>query len=407
MARRIIVINEHAPTLDMREGIRKVPAHALQRGDVTSANGERVVSVQRAADSADRVEVVLAKEGMRRHLHWHQHAMIGVLNRTNDAEAEWITVTQAVYQQLQVGKSYKINGRSCRVLEKSQSSGQTNAAGWGSAIPMVKVQWKTGANDTPKSFWSYQASTETPSLEKAIEIGAISARTTPQEWDRMSPGMKREIVRSHERRSAKDGIGTPEEIAYGEGWHSTQRGCPYDEPELTTAWERGRKARQQQRTMTGSYFRGEVRGKRFDPPRIRQSDAGTGMWEVEYTLLPHIAKREGVTPNQGEAFSDASEARKAFSYYKRNGECSRVVLKDPYGKSVQTDAASRDFKSEKGYVAKLIDAQTGRELARSEPHISNGVGLKTWVQTKANELIRSGKRVKAEVSMVFYDPLRI
>lgn len=56
-----------------------------------------------------------------------------------------------------------------------------------------------------KAFWSYQADTETPSLEYAIAANAISANTTHQQWDALSPGMRREILRSaiaRQRRNA-------------------------------------------------------------------------------------------------------------------------------------------------------------------------------------------------------------
>lgn len=58
---------------------------------------------------------------------------------------------------------------------------------------------KIAQDATPKSFWSYQASSETPSLEEAIKLGAIAAKTTQEEWDRLSSGMKREIVRSKKK----------------------------------------------------------------------------------------------------------------------------------------------------------------------------------------------------------------
>jgi len=51
-----------------------------------------------------------------------------------------------------------------------------------------------------RSFWTYQASEPTPSLAEAIELKAISKDTTEQAWDRLSPGFKREIVRSAKRR---------------------------------------------------------------------------------------------------------------------------------------------------------------------------------------------------------------
>lgn len=54
-------------------------------------------------------------------------------------------------------------------------------------------------DSTPKSFWSYQSSTETPSLEEAIKLGAISSNTTQKEWEQLSPGMRREICRSKKK----------------------------------------------------------------------------------------------------------------------------------------------------------------------------------------------------------------
>lgn len=273
MTRRIIIINEHAPTLDVREGIRKVPAHALRQGDVTSANGERVVSAKRANDSADRIDVVLAKNGLRRYLQWHRDVMVGVAVRD------------------------------------------------------------------------------------------------------------------------KDGVGTPEEVAYGEGWHSTQRGSPYDDPALIAAWERGRKAKQQQSKMTNGYFRGELRNKRVDPPRARQQDDAFSEASTEklkeLLLLAHVMVKQFENPKtQGDI--------RSYELAKKN--LARVE------EELRKRSGARDFKSEKGYVAKLIDVRTGGVLARSEPHISNGVGLKAWVQTKARELIAQGKRVKAEIGIEFYDP---
>lgn len=52
---------------------------------------------------------------------------------------------------------------------------------------------------TPKSFWDYQAATETPTLQDAVLRGAISSKTTESQWAKLSPGMRREIVRSRKR----------------------------------------------------------------------------------------------------------------------------------------------------------------------------------------------------------------
>jgi hypothetical protein len=66
-------------------------------------------------------------------------------------------------------------------------------------LPPVKYNISNGP--IPKSFWSYQVSEETPSLREAIALGAIASSTTEQQWNQLSPGMKREITRQAKRRA--------------------------------------------------------------------------------------------------------------------------------------------------------------------------------------------------------------
>lgn len=58
------------------------------------------------------------------------------------------------------------------------------------------------AAPTPESFWSYKPATATPSLDEALAIGAISQGTTEDTWQSLTPGMRREIVRSTLKRNA-------------------------------------------------------------------------------------------------------------------------------------------------------------------------------------------------------------
>jgi hypothetical protein len=44
-------------------------------------------------------------------------------------------------------------------------------------------------------FWTYQAATPTPTLAEALAVKAIAPGTTEREWNQLTPGMKREIVR--------------------------------------------------------------------------------------------------------------------------------------------------------------------------------------------------------------------
>jgi hypothetical protein len=139
----------------------------------------------------------------------------------------------------------------------------------------------------------------------------------------------------------KDGVGSPEEIAFGEGYHSSENYNPYTSATEKAAWEKGRAAKKQKY-------------------RLNQHGAAQGIAAL--------------------------------------GMKRKVAFQPPRAR------VGADYKSEKGYIAKLIDVKTGRELARSEPYISNGPSLKSWVQAKAQELIRQGKRVKAEIAFVFFDP---
>jgi hypothetical protein len=55
----------------------------------------------------------------------------------------------------------------------------------------------------PETFWTYQSATSTPTLESAIAAGAIKADTAPEQWEALSPGMRREIVRTAQKRIAR------------------------------------------------------------------------------------------------------------------------------------------------------------------------------------------------------------
>jgi hypothetical protein len=54
-----------------------------------------------------------------------------------------------------------------------------------------------------ESYWTYKTSSPTPSLEEAIRCGAIQENSTEFDWYKLTPGMRREVVRSHLRRTNK------------------------------------------------------------------------------------------------------------------------------------------------------------------------------------------------------------
>lgn len=49
-------------------------------------------------------------------------------------------------------------------------------------------------------YWTYKAATKTPTHAEALALGAIRSDMTEEQWRSLTPGMRREIVRSHLKR---------------------------------------------------------------------------------------------------------------------------------------------------------------------------------------------------------------
>jgi hypothetical protein len=62
--------------------------------------------------------------------------------RARDASSV-MSVKSDMYDKLEVGKTYRFDGRKGKILEKLESSGQISAAGWSmGGDPMIRVEWK-------------------------------------------------------------------------------------------------------------------------------------------------------------------------------------------------------------------------------------------------------------------------
>ena len=52
-------------------------------------------------------------------------------------------------------------------------------------------------------YWTYRAATPTPSYTDAVHAGAVNPATmTEAGWQSLTPGMRREIVRTHAKLTA-------------------------------------------------------------------------------------------------------------------------------------------------------------------------------------------------------------
>lgn len=106
-------------------------------------------------------------------------------------------------------------------------------------------------------------------------------------------------------RDAKDTVGSQEEIAYGEGYHSQRSDeSPYMSAELKAAWERGRKAAKIQGKATSNYFKGEIRKTRFERPALRDSKD----FNSERGFIAKVFSANGRVVAQSEPFLSDSPA---------------------------------------------------------------------------------------------------
>jgi hypothetical protein len=62
------------------------------------------------------------------------------------------------------------------------------------------------------SYWTYQAG-DIPTYAEAVAIGAVAAGSSEAEWERLSPGYRREIVRSATRAALRRALMYTENIA--------------------------------------------------------------------------------------------------------------------------------------------------------------------------------------------------
>jgi len=148
--------------------------------------------------------------------------------------------------------------------------------------------------------------------------------------------------RAHD--AARDGIGSPEEIAYGVGYHALRTDpCPYVAPELKAAWAKGRAKAKLNEKFSSNARRGEYpvgpgsKKTGFTPPRVRQ---------------------------------DAGDAR--------------------------------DFNSEKGWIAKIF-APNGKVVTQSDPFIKQEKA-EAWLRLQLSKVQNAGLQATGRVFNGFFDP---
>lgn len=92
-------------------------------------------------------------------------------------------------------------------LMKAKGIGKKSGGGtyYGGTRPTGgRMPKAAGGKSDADDYWTYKAASKTPELAEAIEAKAIHPKTTDAEWQKLSPGMRREILRSAQRKGRKD-----------------------------------------------------------------------------------------------------------------------------------------------------------------------------------------------------------
>jgi len=92
-------------------------------------------------------------------------------------------------------------------LMKAKGIGKKRGGGtyFGGTRPTGGRMPKADGGKSDEDYWTYKAASKTPELEEAIKAKAIHPKTTEDDWAKLSPGMRREILRSAQRKGRKAG----------------------------------------------------------------------------------------------------------------------------------------------------------------------------------------------------------
>lgn len=201
-------------------------------------------------------------------------------------------------------------------------------------------------------------------IQAASRAQLQSALSNPKTDPQIKKLIEKELDYRADHGQSRDGVGSREDVVYGEGYHSTSHENPYtNDPKLAAAWQKGRSAAKQKGNLRQHYYAGETRGKRFESPKVRDAVGGG--------KLAFFSKAD-------------KEARE------RPGD---------------SEGPSFDYKSERGWIGKVFNL-AGSLLAQSDPFISER-SAKGWLSSKIEEYARRGMRVVTRTASVFFDPMLV
>lgn len=252
--------------------------------------------------------------------------------------------------------------------------------------------------------------------EKKVQAASREQLYAALKDTRTDPTVRKMVEKELDYRAnhGRDVVGNKEDIAYGYGYHTGGRASsnPYTGPEAV-AWEKGRKAAKlagklrKNEYMSGEYGptgAGMKRNIQFQQPRVRD----TGMFSIwvrkkdRTTPLTREEKNRGLSPD----WAKLSRTVAWFATRTKAEQAAReFAVKYPQLEyKVEEDQSQRDFRSERGYVAKILGPQ-GQIWQKSEPRISPA-GAQNWAKVEAEKYAKQGKRVTIQVEAIMFDPER-
>ena len=149
------------------------------------------------AHAFHKAAATAGKEGHHVAAALHQHA--GMMHR--DPNQRFPAKTQEASRRAwEASKKlgYERPAEDAGTREGAIKAARARARHGGSSLPPSHPKVRSGP--TPSSFWSYKSDTPTPSSPPKEAF-----RGSQQQWESLSPGMRREIARQAEKSKAKTG----------------------------------------------------------------------------------------------------------------------------------------------------------------------------------------------------------
>lgn len=334
------------------------------------------------------------------------------------------SATDVLVKKLGHYVDYKCSGSGEELVQGKATRtnfGRPTCLSCGRQFPKLQIGQKAPehaplSNQQRSGIYDASRSEAEAKIQAASRAQLQSALSNPKTDPQIKKLIEKELDYRADHGQSRDGVGSREDVVYGEGYHSTSHENPYtNDPKLAAAWQKGRSAAKQKGNLRQHYYAGETRGKRFESPKVRDAIGGGKLAFFSKADKEARERRqkqqERFERNQEimQEFRKASPERKAEIIKKHGKMLLREGIITAAGSEIprpgDSEGPSFDYKSERGWIGKVFNL-AGSLLAQSDPFISER-SAKGWLSSKIEEYARRGMRVVTRTASVFFDPMLV